>query len=126
MGGYTLDFLAAAALNPAYGELFRSRVLANGVSSEQSVRAVLSKVRLGEADAGIVYASDVKTASDVHVLTIPDSLNQTAVYALAPLQSSPPAARQFVEFLRSATGAKILTDAGFAVDCLQADTAPAP
>ena len=122
VGVYTLNFLAAAAADPSYGEAFRTGVLANVVSYEQNVRAVLSKVRLGEADAGIVYATDAQTAPDVAVLEIPAHLNQLAGYQIAPLRdgSSPDVAAQFVDFLRSPEGRRLLTDAGFAIDCAPA------
>jgi molybdate transport system substrate-binding protein len=128
VGAYTLDFLAAAAADPSYGEAFRTGVLANVVSYEQSVRAVLSKVKLGEADAGIVYATDVRTASDVAVLDIPAHLNQLAGYEIAPLRdgASPVLARQFVAFLLSPKGGRLLTDAGFSVECAATDGQPTP
>ena len=122
VGVYTLDFLDAAAADPSYGEAFRTGVLANVVSYEQNVRAVLSKVRLGEADAGIVYATDAQTAADVAVLGIPPHLNQLTGYQIAPLRdgSSPDVAAQFVDFLRSPEGKSLLTDAGFSIACAPA------
>lgn len=128
VGVYTLAFLAASATDPAYGEPFRQNVLGNVVSYEQSVRAVLSKVRLGEADAGIVYATDAQAASatttDVAVLEIPAHLNQLAHYQVAPLQdgSALEMARQFIDFLLSSEGKDLLTAAGFSIDCTVAAT----
>ncbi len=128
VGVYTLAFLAASATDPAYGEPFRQDVLGNVVSYEQSVRAVLSKVRLGEADAGIVYATDAQVASatttDVAVLEIPTHLNQLAHYQVASLRdgSAPEMARQFIDFLLSSEGKDLLTAAGFSIDCTVAAT----
>ncbi|MBI3960015.1 MAG: molybdate ABC transporter substrate-binding protein [Chloroflexi bacterium] len=119
VGAYTLNFLAAAAADSSYGEAFRRGVLENVVSYEQNVRAVLSKVRLGEADAGIVYATDAQTAPDVIVLEIPAHLNQLAGYQIAPVRNgaSSALAQQFVDLLGSPAGVELLTDAGFSVDC---------
>ena len=127
VGAYSLAFLEAAAADPAYGEPFRAGVLGNVVSYEQSVRAVLSKVRLGEADAGIVYATDVQaasrtTAADVTVIEIPAHLNQLAYYQIAPLRDAiaPEMTREFFSFLLSSEGKSTLTQAGFSTDCASA------
>src|SRR5262249_77463 len=53
VGGYALDFLAKASKLPAYTAEFSPTVLKNVVSYEENVKAVLSKITLGEADAGI-------------------------------------------------------------------------
>ncbi|MEZ4517838.1 MAG: substrate-binding domain-containing protein [Chloroflexota bacterium] len=84
-----MDFLAKTADDPAYG-LVEAAVLANLVSSEQNVRAVLTKVALGEADAGIVYSSDLASedGSKVGRIDIPDALNTIATYPIAPLNDS--------------------------------------
>ncbi|MBX3051760.1 MAG: molybdate ABC transporter substrate-binding protein [Caldilineaceae bacterium] len=128
VGAYALAFLAAAAADPVYGEAFRDGVLANVVSYEQNVRAVLSKVRLGEADAGIVYATDTRTAPEVAVLEIPAHLNQRAIYQIAAVRDgpSPELAGQFVDFLTSPTGGRLLTEAGFSTDCAGAGGQPTP
>lgn len=130
VGAYSLAFLDAAGADPAYGEPFRAGVLANVVSYEQSVRAVLSKVRLGEADAGIVYATDAQavsgtTAADVTVIEIPAHLNQLAHYQIAPLRDAiaPEMTREFFGFLLSSEGKSILTQAGFSTDCAAATSA---
>lgn len=85
-------------------------------SLEQSVRAALSKVELGEADATLVYASDV-TAADGRVdgVAIPAARNVEASYAIAPLAAapSPEAAEAFVEFVLGAPGQRILASHGF-------------
>ncbi len=119
VGAYTQNFLAAAAADPLYGEGYRAGFLANVVSYEQSVRAVLSKVRLGEADAGIVYATDAQSVADVGLLEIPAHLNQLATYEIGPLLGghSPELARQFLDFLRTPESRTLLTEAGFVLDC---------
>lgn len=117
VGQYSLDFLDKAAQEPAFGAAFKDGVLANVVSYEENVRAVLSKVALGEADAGIVYSSDITSgaAADVGRLDIPDDLNTIATYPIAPISDSQQLelAAAFVEFVRSAEGQGILGDYGF-------------
>ncbi len=116
VGGYTLDFLDKAAQDPALGVGFKDDVLANVVSYEENVRAVFTKVALGEADAGIVYASDVvgDGAADVDQLAIPDALNTLAMYPLAPLNDSsqPDLAEAFVALVLSEEGQAVLARYG--------------
>lgn len=86
------------------------------VSQEASVRGVLSKVELGEADAGIVYKTDAATAPDkVDAVTIPDAQNAVASYPAAALKESghKEAADAFVKWLSTPEAQRILQDAGF-------------
>ncbi|QHY95351.1 Molybdate-binding periplasmic protein precursor [Streptomyces sp. S4.7] len=86
------------------------------VSQEPNVRAVLSKVELGEADAGIVYKTDAATATDkVDAIEIPDGRNAVAEYPAATLKTSEhaDAAAAFVAWLSSPEAQKLLQDAGF-------------
>jgi len=86
------------------------------VSQEANVRAVLSKVELGEADAGIVYKTDAATApGKVDAVKIPDDQNAVASYPAATLKTSKntKAAAAFVKWLSSPEGQKILRDADF-------------
>lgn len=117
-GRYALEFLDNASAEPAFGTDFRAEVLANVVSYEENVRAVLTKVVLGEADAGIVYSSDAagEDAAQLRRLDIPDGLNVIAEYPIAPVTDStnPGLATAFVDFVLSSQGQAILTDHGFA------------
>lgn len=92
-------------------------MLANVVSYEQDVKAVLSKVALGEADAGIVYATDVlgDSANKVNRIDIPDALNTVAAYPIAALNDSKNAAlaQKFVAFVLAPEGQQILAKYGF-------------
>ncbi|MFF8808312.1 molybdate ABC transporter substrate-binding protein [Streptomyces omiyaensis] len=86
------------------------------VSQEPNVRAVLSKVELGEADAGLVYKTDAESAKDkVDAVEIPDDRNAIAQYPAATVEGSKnaEAAAAFVAWLSSPEGQKILQDAGF-------------
>ncbi|MEV1047178.1 molybdate ABC transporter substrate-binding protein [Streptomyces sp. NPDC049916] len=86
------------------------------VSQEPNVRAVLSKVSLGEADAGLVYKTDAATAPDkVDAVEIPDAENAIASYPAATLKTSEhsEAAAAFVAWLSTPDAQKILQGAGF-------------
>jgi molybdate transport system substrate-binding protein len=87
------------------------------VSEEVDVKAVLSKVVLGEADAGIVYVTDVLAAgSKVVGVQIPADQNVTTKYPIAPITGSANAttAQAFVDYVLSPAGQQVLTAAGFA------------
>lgn len=116
VGKYAREMLARASQQPGYGADFSERVLGNVVSQEVNVKQVLAKVALGEADAGIVYATDVKAAaSEVRTVTIPDELNVVACYPIAIGAGSrvPEQAARFVDFVRSEAGRAVLERSGF-------------
>lgn len=102
-------------LQTRYGADFKARVLANLVSSEDNVRQVLAKVQLGEADAGIVYASDARASKDVVTIEIPAEFNVIAEYPIAVLRSAPDPelARAFVDLVLSSDGQAALARWGF-------------
>lgn len=114
IGKYTLQILDQASLT--LGADFRARVEARVVSRELNVRQVLAKVNLGEADAGIVYRSDLGLVGDqVGVVTIPPEVNVIARYPIAVVQSAPhqDLARAWVALTLSERGREILRTAGF-------------
>jgi molybdate transport system substrate-binding protein len=117
VGQYSIDFLDKAAADPGFGESFKDDVLANVVSYEENVRSVLTKATLGEADAGIVYTSDVSSeaADQVEQLEVPDALNTIASYPIAPVQNSENAdmAQKFVDYILAAEGQAVLAEFGF-------------
>lgn len=116
VGQYSLDFLALADASGNFPPRFQQAVLDNIVSYEQNVRAVLTKVALDEADAGIVYATDIGMANDqVGILEIPDKLNVSARYPLLALPGSQQSARgqAFVDFVLSPAGQQVLEKYGF-------------
>ncbi len=103
-GGYSREVLEARGVD------------VRPVSLESSVRAVLSKVALGEADAGIVYETDARSAGDkVATVRIPPAHNAVASYPAAVLESSehPEEAAAFTRWLRSEDGSAHLREAGF-------------
>lgn len=89
--------------------------LANLVSNEENVRGVVGKVSAGEADAGIVYATDVTPAVAGRLKTLPLAVDVSPVYEVAVLKDSPqPAlALAFVAELRGPTGQAALAKHGF-------------
>ncbi|MEU7034650.1 molybdate ABC transporter substrate-binding protein [Streptomyces sp. NPDC046237] len=92
------------------------KITVKPVSQEPNVRAVLSKVELGEADAGLVYRTDAAAAPDkVDAVEIPDAQNAIAAYPAATLKESrnAGAAAAFVAWLSTPEAQKILQDAGF-------------
>jgi molybdate transport system substrate-binding protein len=85
-------------------------------SLEENVRAVVSKVTLGEADAGIVYVTDVINAGDAaDGVEIPADVNVVAEYPIAVTREAPnpEGAEAFVGFVRSEEGQAILESYGF-------------
>ena len=103
-GKYALDALGKAG------------VVARPASLEVDVRAVLNKVSLGEADAGIVYVTDVKSAvARVAGVEIPEQHQVTARYPVAVVKGSKNAAlaNRFIEYLVSPEGQSILATYGF-------------
>jgi molybdate transport system substrate-binding protein len=97
------------------GADFKARVLANVVSNEADVKQVVAKVQLGEADAGIVYASDAVAAPELLVIEIPSEWNVLAKYPIAALKNAPQPklADEFVAFVLSPDGQAILKKWGF-------------
>ncbi|GAA2160843.1 molybdate transport system substrate-binding protein [Humibacillus xanthopallidus] len=92
----------------------KARVVPNVVSKEVDVKATLAKVKLGEADAAVVYHSDVVAAKDaVTGVTIPSQLNTTLSYPVITLADDA-ASRAFVAYLLSAEGRATLQAFGFA------------
>lgn len=127
VGAYALDFLTKASADPSFGASYKANVLKNVVSYETDVKVVLTKVRLGEADAGIVYTTDAATATgSVGTVAIPDALNDVALYPIAPVKGSAHAglAQQFVEYVDSPSGQATLAKYGFLMGSSGAQYAP--
>ena len=95
--------------------LAKANVTVHPASLEPQVTAVLSKVGLGEADAGIVYVSDVVTSQKVQGVPIPVSQNVVADYPIAALKDAQhnSTADAFIAFVLAPDGQSILKAAGF-------------
>lgn len=100
-----------------YGSGFVAKVNRNVASAgEQDVKAVLAKVELGQADAGIVYTTDVTpdAAKDVTLIPIPADVNVVAIYPIAPVKGGNAAlAAAFISYVVGPQGQATLGKYGF-------------
>jgi molybdate transport system substrate-binding protein len=117
VGNYARQAFANLAKDAVYGADFAARVQANVVSEELDVKAVATKISLGEGDAGVVYATDVtpRIAPAVRVLRFPAGSAPAATYPIAVTKNAPNAdgARAFVQFITSPAGLAFLKARGF-------------
>jgi molybdate transport system substrate-binding protein len=96
--------------------LSNAGVAASVDTNEPDVRSLVSKIELGELDAGIVYTTDVAGArGELEGIDIPTEFNVTVLYPIGVLAASlhPAEAEVFVEFVLSDEGRKALQQAGF-------------
>jgi len=108
VGSYTIQVLGQMGLSQS--------VLANVVSQETDVRTVLSKVQLGQADAGFVYATDAQTvAGQVNVVNVPAWAQPKIAYSMAVVTKSPnqAAAQAFIDKVLSKAGQATMLKYGF-------------
>ncbi len=128
VGKYARASLTVMANDTAFGASFLTRIAANIKSEETDVKAVTAKVSLGEADAGIVYVTDVTPSVAAKVLTIPipPPFNQLAVYPIAVTKSSTNAtlAQKFIDYARARAGASVLKNSGFITSLPVASASP--
>jgi molybdate transport system substrate-binding protein len=117
VGNYSRQYLDKASADPAFEASYGDAVLANVVSEESNVKQVVSRIQLDEADAGIVYSSDVtaEVAADVTTIEIPDALNQIANYPIAVTADAGNAevAQAFIAYVLSDAGQAVLEEQGF-------------
>jgi molybdate transport system substrate-binding protein len=117
VGNYARQTFGNLAKDAAYGADFAARVQANVVSEETDVKAVATKISLGEGDAGVVYATDVTPAiaAKVRVLRFPAGAAPEAVYPIAVTKNAANAegGRAFVDFITSPAGRAFLRARGF-------------
>ena len=115
-GNYSRQILANMSKDSTYGSDFSDKVLKNVVSNETDVKQVVSKVDLGEGDAGIVYVTDAQAAPDLKSIEIPDNFNVIAKYPLAVVakSSNSELAAAFVQYVLSPEGQAVLQKWGFA------------
>jgi len=93
-----------------------AQVTVTPVTLEQDVKSTLTKVQLNEADAGVVYTTDVKAAgAKVTGIPIPADVNASTEYPIAALSKAPNSAgaQAFVDYVLSPAGQTVLTAAGF-------------
>ncbi len=117
VGAYTHQALTAMSVEAGYGQGFGEAVMSHVVSLESNVKQVVAKVELGEADAGIVYGTDVtqELASKLTRIEIPDGFNVIAEYpaALVTDRRNDVVARLFIDFLLTEPAQAILARHGF-------------
>jgi molybdate transport system substrate-binding protein len=116
-GAYTRQMLASMELDPTYGRGFTDRVGRNVVSLESNVKQVVAKVELGEADAGVVYGTDVtaSVAGRIRTIMVPDRFNVMAAYTIGLVEdaSNKRAGQAFIDFVMSQRGQDVLKKHGF-------------
>jgi len=112
---YASQLVANLAKLPGYPADFAARYAANVASKEDGVAGVLSKVGLGEGDAGIVYVTDATSSGKVTTIPIPDAANVPATYGGVVVKASPhvDAATAFMTWLAGPDGQAILASFGF-------------
>lgn len=108
---------ALGKLATLYGPDYPNQVEKRVVSQETTVRQVVAKVALGEADAGIVYVTDINSSyrDKVDMIPFPQEANVRATYPIAVVKGSKQAglARELVNLILSPDGQKILAKYGF-------------
>jgi len=115
-GRYTSELLEKARQDPQYGPSFVDALRTQVVSLEPSVRAAASKVGLGEADAAIVYRTDINQEEGATV-EIPERLRVETTYfaVLLPHGAKSELAGEFLARLKSGTARRAFESAGFLV-----------
>jgi molybdate transport system substrate-binding protein len=116
-GSYTRQMLGKTANDTDYGPAYTDAVMKNVISEEPTVTALVAKLRLREADAGIAYASDASEGDRALVtsIAIPDPYNVIAIYQLGIVQESTEKDRAaaFSQYIVSPEGTAILMRYGF-------------
>ena len=112
---YTLTLLGNLAKVSGYPADYAARETANVVSHEDNVGAIVTKVGLGEGDAGIVYVTDARTSDKVTTVAIPADSNVPAAYGGVAVKASmrAGAASSFLTWLEGTDGQAILATFGF-------------
>jgi molybdate transport system substrate-binding protein len=118
VGDYALQIIAKLGNDSAYGPDYETDVLANVISQETNLNYVVTKVALGEADAGFAYVSDVTQdmISKIDKIVIPDEYNIIAEYPMGMLLKSkyPDESQEFMDLVISDEGRAVLEKYGFA------------
>ncbi|MDQ1311848.1 MAG: molybdate transport system substrate-binding protein [Euryarchaeota archaeon] len=117
VGDYALQIIARLGNDSAYGPDYERDVLANVISQETNVNYVVTKVALGEADAGFAYVSDVTQdmISKIDKIVVPDEYNIIAEYPMGMLMESkyPGESLVFMDLVMSDEGRAVLEKYGF-------------
>lgn len=118
IGMYTQAMLDRVSQSPEYPRDFADRVNANIVSHEGNVRQIVAKVQLGEADAAVVYTSDVTphVAPELVSFDIPAEFNMVAAYPIALVQGAQnrDGAAAFIAYALAPNGQEVMARWNFA------------
>lgn len=111
-GYHAREVLSKLANDSEYGPGYRDNVMANIVSLETTVNRIVSKVALGEADAGFAFTSDVSPTmvGKVTKISIPDRYNVAVDFPIGALKQSshPREAQNFIDLVMSSQGQAVL------------------
>lgn len=112
---YATQLVDNLALEAGYPPDFGAAYAANVVSREDNVKAVVTKIELGEGDAGIVYVTDARASDRVTAIEVPDSANVPATYDGVVVKASKDtaAAHAFLDWFAGPDGQAILGELGF-------------
>ena len=112
---YATDLVTRLGALPGYPAGWAAAYEANIVSREDNVRAIVTKLELGEGDAGVVYATDALASDGLRVIEIPPEAVVTATYGAVVLAASPnvDAAAAFLGWLSGPDGQAALARFGF-------------
>jgi molybdate transport system substrate-binding protein len=117
IGNYARQVLDKLANDSEYDPDYKENVMANIVSEETTVNRIVSKVALGEADAGFAFISDVDPlmVGKVTKILIPDKYNVVGDFPVGVLSQSnyPQDAQAFIDVIMSNEGQAILDKYGF-------------
>lgn len=111
IGDYTESLLKSCGR--VFGRPFSEAVEANIASRERNCRLVRAKVELGEADAAIVYRSDLKQSKTLRAIPIPENVQPNVRYQFTLLSPNSVAAKKWLAFLASDKAHATLTSFGF-------------
>jgi molybdate transport system substrate-binding protein len=117
VGGYARSTFGKMAGHESYPPDFVAAIEKNVVSNELDVKAVVTKISLGEGDAGVVYSTDVtpSVASKLNVTPFPAAYAPDIEYPIATLKNAPDpkGAQAFVDYILSPDGQAFLKARGF-------------
>jgi molybdate transport system substrate-binding protein len=117
VGGYARQTFGKLSNTPGYPADFPGAVEKNVVSNELDVKAVVTKIALGEGDAGVVYSTDVTSsvAPKLNVIPFPSAVAPDIDYPIAALKNASDAkgAQAFVDYILSPEGQAFLKAQGF-------------
>ena len=112
---YATQLVDNLARESGYPADFAATYAANVVSQEDNVAGIVTKIELGEGDAGIVYVTDAKGSDQVATVEVPDAANVPATYGGVVVKASPDqeAATAFLTWLAGTEGQAVLAGLGF-------------